>query len=234
MSDRNWLFVASGTLVATLVFLGLVLYFDNEADKVGVEFEPTMEAAEEDLEAFWSSLLGDLGYGDAYQGPTVHYFSPTEVESTSCGDTLPNQAFFCGQDRTIYIDSVMLEGMFTNSGAYAAVFVLSHEWGHAVQHSLGILQSAAFNIQLGLQADCFAGMYSRDLDERDLITDDDLREAAGALILAADPEALPWWAPSAQGDPQQRVAAFTAGYDEGWPACTRDPFLGPQVEPKSE
>lgn len=233
MSQRNWLFVASGTLVASLVFLGLVVYFDNESDKVGVEFEPTMEAAIDDLEEFWSSLLDELGYGNAYNSPDVHYFSPGESESTPCGDTVPDQAFFCGGDNTIYVDEDFLERMFTDYGAYAPIFILSHEWGHSVQNSLGILQAPSFDIQVGLQADCFAGMYSRDLDERDLITDEDLRQAIAALILRADPVALPWWAPTAQGDPQQRVTAFTAGYDEGWLTCTREPFLEPQVEPES-
>ena len=235
MSERTWLLVASGTLVATLVFLGVVLYLGNEESKVGVEFEPTMDAVEEDIDEFWGSLLSDLGYGDSYNNPDdVVYFNPSEPVTTACGPTMPNLAFFCGGDNKIYLDRALLEQLFNDSGPYAPTFILAHEWGHSVQQSLGILQMPSFTIQIALQADCFAGMYARDLDERDLIDDEELRGTITALILGGDPAIVPWWAPAAQGSPQERVSAFTAGYDEGWLACTSEPFIGPQVQRDSE
>ena len=233
MKPLTWLFIGGGVLVvAVLVFLG-VWYFTNESDKVGEEFQPTMNAAERDLDDFWDERFDELGFGEYYESPDrVEYYDPEDPQQTACGETIPNNAFYCPPDNSIWMDEVFLENQFDTVGAFAPVFILAHEWAHMLQQHLGILEAISFTIQTELQADCFAGVYTRDLDERDLITEENLKEAIVQLIQVGDPAIIPWWAPSAHGEPEERVTAYVAGYDGGWDACIEDPpFVPPMVDP---
>ena len=224
-----------GGVVAAIV-IGVVVWYivdQNEKEKVGEEFTPTMNAAEDDLSDFWDQKFEDEGYGDYYEDPSrVTYYDPNDPQQTACGETIPNNAFYCPPDNSIWLDELFLENQFDTVGAFAPVYILAHEWGHMLQQHLGILEALSFTIQTELQADCLAGVYTRDLDERDLITDENLKEAIVQLIQVGDPELVPWWAPAAHGSPEERVTAYVAGYDGGWDACMADPpFVPPVVEP---
>ncbi len=95
--------------------------------------------------------------------------------------------------------------------------ILAHEFGHHIQM---VLDSFKNDYLDELYADCFAGVYTRDADERGLLEDGDLEEALRGLIAAGDSEDTPWDSPS-HGTPEQRAKAFADGYQNGLGRCLR-------------
>ena len=83
---------------------------------------------------------------------------------------------------------------------------------HAMQSRLRLLGKARFTIQAELQADCFAGSWTRWISDKGHLQAGDLKEAQLALFKARDPEGTPWFAPGAHGNAQQRSRAFDQGY----------------------
>ena len=109
-------------------------------------------------------------------------------------------------------------------------YVLGHEYGHHIQNLMGTMgqvrtQKGADSdaVRLELQADCYAGMWTRDAEDSELITldDADITEALDSAKAVGDdriqqksgqgvdPEG---WT---HGSSEQRMAWFTKGYDEG-------------------
>ena len=207
--------VGAFALGAFAVTATLIPYDDSNAP-------PEAEWAESDIDDFWERQAASFGF-DYHDPHKVEYY--TQEYGTPCGDTIENNAFFCSADHSIYLDREFLERQYEDVGRYSPAYILAHEWGHLIQADLGILESPNFSIQVELQADCFAGAYTRDLDDRDeRFEDEDLRVATETLIQVGDPEHYPWFVPGAHGDANQRVDAFNTGYDGGFEACTAPPF----------
>jgi predicted metalloprotease len=95
--------------------------------------------------------------------------------------------------------------------------VLAHEFGHAMQARLA--DQEAPGILNELQADCFAGAWSRDTQEAGLLSEGDLDEATLAVFSARDVPGTDFTDPAAHGNGFERTRAFTDGYDEGPQAC---------------
>lgn len=172
--------------------------------------------AEKDIDGFWAREFPQLRMPYTPPRAITGY---TSAIQTGCGAAVPQNAFFCGPDDTIYYDDALMQTEFDTIGDYGPVFILAHEWGHLVQAELGITQDATFTIELELQADCFAGAYTQDAEGRHLLEQGDLDEAAEGLIQAGDPRGVPWFAPGAHGTSRQRLDAFTTGYEGGLGAC---------------
>jgi predicted metalloprotease len=188
-----------------------------------------LEWAADDIDGFWEGQSEASGFEYVDPKDVVYY---TEEEETPCGPTIPNNAFYCSPSHSIYLDLTFLEQQEAEVGRYAPIYILAHEWGHLIQDDLGILEGGNFSIQVELQADCFAGAYTKDLEERDdRFTDTDLEAAVIQLIQVADPALYPWFAPGAHGDAEQRVTSFKVGYDGGYDPCTKAPFAQPAIDP---
>ena len=222
------LMAVAGVGLTVLVVGGLIWWVTDRNDdggEVGVDFEATMDAAADDLDEYFEEVLEAEGFGNEYRSPrnVVFYTDPIE---TACGESLENNAFFCSGDNSIYMhEPFMLE--LWEVGPFSPVYVLAHEWGHLVQWDLGILGGGSLSVQVELQADCLAGNYALDLDERDYIDERNLLEAGVTLISVGDPENYPWWAPGAHGTSEQRVEAYTQGYQTDFAGCTVSPFPEP-------
>lgn len=170
-----------------------------------------------DLDSFWAATM---------RATSLPYSEPDKVEAyldpiaTTCGQTVPMNAFYCPPEHAIFYDIGLATGLLENIGDFGAVFVLAHEWGHLLQGNLGLLgASGQFNIELELQADCLAGVYAASANARGLLERGDLEEAAGALFISGDPTGTPWYDPQAHGTVEQRTAAFVSGYRSGLAAC---------------
>lgn len=175
-----------------------------------------MTLAEQDVDGFWQRTSAQLR---AQYTPPAKVEGYTSAVETGCGEAVPQNAFYCSRDHSIYFDDGLMQTLLDEIGDYGPVFVLAHEWGHLVQAELGILQGANFTIQLELQADCFGGAYTRDAESRQVLEEGDLDEAVKGLIVAGDPRGVPWFAPGAHGTAEQRLDAFAAGYEGGVGAC---------------
>jgi predicted metalloprotease len=116
------------------------------------------------LRMFRGSVQGGCGFAQAAMGP-----------------------FYCPTDRRIYLDTsffndirVRFKGCSGKACEFAEAYVVAHEVGHHVQNLLGILpkahqaQQAAgskaaanrIQVQVELQADCFAGIWANQSDQR--------------------------------------------------------------------
>ena len=104
---------------------------------------------------------------------------------------------------------------------YAVATVIAHEWGHHVQNIHGYTDAAALEMhndpdlapmitrQKELQADCFAGLFTRYAHDAGWITIRDLEEAKEAMFRAGDDH---FNSPGHHGTPEQRREYFMRGY----------------------
>jgi predicted metalloprotease len=65
-----------------------------------------------------------------------------------------------------------------------------------------------------LQADCYAGTWAKNADDEHRLEEGDLQEALGSAMAVGDFDA---GRPGHHGTPEQRKAAFTAGFESGDP-----------------
>jgi hypothetical protein len=185
----------------------------------------------------WTAIFASAG--QRYQ-PTVMVAYSRDT-SSGCGAAQAAMGpFYCPTDARIYIDPTFFDELGTRFGAqgdFAQAYVIAHEVGHHVQHLTGVLDKAQaaqqrlssaeanqVQVQVELQADCFAGggapndrnlMEPGDLEEglraAEAIGDDTLqRQSQGRVV----PESF------THGTSAQRMAALRRGLETGnWEAC---------------
>ena len=118
--------------------------------------------------------------GEPYEQPALTFF--TQAVQTGCG-TASSQVgpFYCPADRSIFIDIGFLEQLqqqFGAEGRYAQAYIMAHEAGHHLQTLFGTERQVRaaqqadpgranqLSVAMELQADCYAGVWSRLADER--------------------------------------------------------------------
>ncbi len=102
--------------------------------------------------------------------------------------------FYCPLDKKIYLDTSFFKDMqsrFGGGGDFAYAYVISHEMGHHIQDLLGILpkaqaaqqrsskaQANAISVRIELQADCLAGVWAANANQKwQLIEQGDVEKA---------------------------------------------------------
>lgn len=194
-------------------------------------------AVENSLYDFWKDELGSR-FRAAQEVATF-----TDGVATDCGQASSAVGpFYCPADETIYLDTTFFDEVLERQlggpdGGFVEPYVLAHEYGHHIQNVLGTMgrvktqqgpQSDA--VRLELQADCYAGMWTRAATTTDdatgealfaELTDQDVEQAIGAATAVGDdriqersgggvnPEQ---WT---HGSAAQRVEWFTTGYRQG-------------------
>ena len=91
-----------------------------------------------------------------------------------------------------------LSRRFGAPGEFAQAYVIAHEVGHHVQKVLGIegkvqrlresnpSQANPHSVRLELQADCYAGVWSKTTEQRKLLDPGDLQSAIGGAAAVGD------------------------------------------------
>lgn len=127
-----------------------------------------MVAGKNSLDVFWAAQLQKEKGVRYVPAGLVLYNGAT---ATACGTGSANMGpFYCPGDTTVYIDVSFydqLSRMGAHNTSLAQLYILAHEWGHHIQHQLGILRqmdrtSRGENSDLvrsELQADCLAGAW---------------------------------------------------------------------------
>ena len=182
-----------------------------------------------DVQNTWEDIFKRAG--ETYPRTTLRLFS--NQVNTGCGvASSATGPFYCPPDQHVYLDMTFFQELKTRFGAagdFAQAYVIAHEFGHHVQHSLGIdeqVKSREDGIKLELQADCFAGVWGHSAAQRKLLEPGDLEEGLGAAASVGDdriqqktqgrvdPES---WT---HGSAAQRQKWFKVGFDSGDPtAC---------------
>lgn len=183
----------------------------------GETFESDVELAKESTEAYWKQTFaaGGLTYR-----PIEDFIAYQGANGPSCGGqpAVPNNAFYCPAGHFIAYDENWMRELDERMGDGSIYVIIPHEFGHAVQAQLNT--SSQLNVELELQADCYAGgtlgalvrggaLLAEDGDENELLIN---------LAAAGDPTD-DWLRPDAHGTAEQRQAVFVRGYNEGTDVC---------------
>lgn len=137
--------------------------------------------------------------------------------------------FYCPLDHKAYIDLAFYEQLRRQLGApgdFAQAYVIAHELGHHVQNLRGALgKGEVSSVAIELQADCLAGAWARDAQQRDLLEIGDIDEALNAAAQIGDDtlqrKAQGYVQPETftHGSAAQRSGSFKKGLEGGVPAC---------------
>ncbi|WP_234855291.1 KPN_02809 family neutral zinc metallopeptidase [Paracoccus everestensis] len=170
----------------------------TEEDQQWGEFVSVVLA---DTEEVWGPLLPEQA-GIDYADPRLVLFSGV-VQSACGGASSAMGPFYCPGDQRLYLDTDFFDMMASRMGAggdFAYAYVIAHEVGHHVQNLTGTLaevnrlrgqvsESDANQISVltELQADCYAGIWARQAQDRfGTLEQGDLEEAMGAAQAVGD------------------------------------------------
>ena len=152
----------------------------------------------DDTQSTWRQLFTQNG--KTYRNAKLVLF--TGSTSTGCGNgDAASGPFYCPSDERVYIDLAFYDELATRFGAkgdFAEAYVIAHEIGHHVQKQLGYsdqvdraskserLGPTGVSVRLELQADCFAGIWARSTNQRNVLEQGDVQEALGAAAAVGD------------------------------------------------
>ena len=193
-------------------------------------------------EETWSEIFAKSG--SQYKPTTMVAYS--NYNQSGCGAAQAAMGpFYCPTDQKIYIDPNFfneLSQRFGAPGDFAMAYVVAHEVGHHVQDLQGRLDEAhnaqarasgsqgnAIQVQVELQADCYAGVWAAnardaqgsilepgDVEEgmraAEAIGDDTLQKQMQGTVV---PESF------THGSSEQRMAALRLGMKSGNPAACK-------------
>lgn len=110
--------------------------------------------------------------------------------------------FYCPGDQKIYIDLSFYDELsekYKAPGDFAMAYVLAHEVGHHVQEQLGIMTQMSkirqqvseaeykkYQVRLELQADYFAGVWAKYIQDLGYLEEGDFDEALQAAFAVGD------------------------------------------------
>jgi predicted metalloprotease len=192
----------------------------------------------------WSSLLANKGV--RYTPTELVAYS--EADRSGCGIAQSAMGpFYCPTDKRIYLDTQFFDELarrFQAPGDFAMAYVIAHEVGHHVQDVLGTLDEAhnaqarmgqaqgnAVQVQVELQADCYAGVWAanaRTPSGQPVMEQGDFEEGMRAAEAIGDDtlqkQTQGYVVPDSftHGSSAQRMAALRTGFTSGDPAaCSR-------------
>ena len=170
----------------------------TEEDREWGEFVSVVLA---DTEEVWAPVLPEQA-GIDYVDPKLVLFSGV-VQSACGGASSAMGPFYCPGDQRVYLDTDFFDMMASRMGAggdFAYAYVIAHEIGHHVQNLTGVLgetnrlrgqvderQANQISVLTELQADCYAGIWARQAQQRfGTLEAGDLEEAMGAAEAVGD------------------------------------------------
>jgi uncharacterized protein len=152
----------------------------------------------DDTQKTWAGILQTRGI--PYRHARLVLFR--DATSSGCGTAQSATGpFYCPADEKVYIDLGFydeLQRRFGAPGQFAQAYVLAHELGHHVQNLLGIERKVrnlqgqnpgagnALSVRMELQADCFAGIWAKSTQQRNLLEAGDVESALGAAAAVGD------------------------------------------------
>jgi predicted metalloprotease len=185
-----------------------------DSDGCADTIQDLVDFAQDDINGFWRTIFQENSI--PYSGPRTFKGYSSRIR-TACGRAPLYNAFYCGADHSIYYDLRLFNQVLKDDGDFAPVIILAHEWGHLVQRNLGLDADAYYTVQIELQADCYAGVYARYAQQAGTLEEGDMEEAITAFFSSGDD--LDFNDPRHHGTPDERVSAFTDGFDQGIDAC---------------
>jgi predicted metalloprotease len=208
----------------------------------GLHDAPSLRAADDKLSAFSRALLEDINgmwsrdfnrRAKPYSLAQPIFFEDGARPECGLPGVTPTGPQ-CTGTNTAYIDLSFqreLEARFGSAAEGARTYVIAHEMGHHVQRVLGLdaqvqkllaarpVSTHSVQVQLELQADCFAGVWSRSSSQRLLRepaqVDAALRQASElgtARLLAERDKTTPTSESYTYAIPRRRMYWFYQGF----------------------
>jgi uncharacterized protein len=167
--------------------------------------DPARTAAEKPLVDFVTFVFDDIQ--DTWQKTLPGYRRAKLVlfrdqTESPCGTAeTATGPFYCPGDEKVYIDLGFydeLKRRFGAPGEFAQAYVLAHEVGHHVQKLLGTEQKVRrlqqadpsevnpLSVRLELQADCYAGVWGKSTEQRNLLETGDIESGMAAAAAVGD------------------------------------------------
>jgi predicted metalloprotease len=198
-----------------------------------VEFVRAILGSTEDS---WSEIFE--ASGQRYSAPRMVVFQGA-VDSACGRASAAVGPFYCPPDRQVYLDLDFfreMEQRFHAAGDLARAYVIAHEVGHHVQNLTGVMQKVeraralgqptegadGLSVRQELQADCYAGVWAKQSQERlKWLQPGDIESALGAATAIGDDalqrQAQGYAVPDSftHGTSAQRVRWFKTGFDSG-------------------
>ncbi len=156
-----------------------------------------------------------LDRGQAYWQDHTSGYHPAKVvlfersTSSGCGRALSESGpFYCPADERIYLDLAFLRAI---DGDLSRAYVLAHELGHHVQH-LRAQTGGSIDIELG--ADCLAGAWMHDEQQRGHLEGSDFAGALQEASAVGDDRICPTCSSETwtHGSSSQRLEALAGGF----------------------
>jgi predicted metalloprotease len=133
-----------------------------------------------ETEDVWTAVL-PAQKGVTYAAPKLVLYSGST--RSGCGQAQASMGpFYCPDDKKVYLDMAFFNDMhakYGGGGDFAYAYVIAHEVGHHVQDLLGILakadeakqnanrtQTNAISVRIELMADCLAGVWAANADQK--------------------------------------------------------------------
>ncbi len=187
-----------------------------------------------ETEDTWNTIFS--ASGERYEEPRLVLFSG--ATRSACGTaSSATGPFYCPGDRKVYLDTDFFQQLarqFGAAGDFAQAYVVAHEVGHHVQNLTGILpkfnqmrqtmgegEANRMSVRVELQADCFAGIWAKQTDQKGLLSAGDIEEALNAAQQIGDDtlqkRSQGYVVPDSfnHGTSAQRMKWFKRGYDAG-------------------
>ena len=187
-------------------------------------------------EDVWATILPRQEGVDYTPATLVLYDGATR---SSCGGARAAMGpFYCPLDKKVYLDTSFFRDMqrkYGGGGDFAYAYVVAHEIGHHVQDLLGILdkvdaakervgqtQANALSVRVELQADCFAGVWAANANQKwKILQQGDVEKAIATAQAIGDDRlqtaARGYAVPDSftHGSSAQRAKWLTAGLKSG-------------------
>lgn len=171
-------------------------YQASPAEQRMADFAAVALAKTEDL---WGARFKKQGM--RYREPTLVIYSGST--STACGyGQAAMGPFYCPADEKVYLDLSFYNDMkrsLGGGGDFAQGYVIAHEVGHHIQNLLGIstavrqeqarvnkVEANRLSVKMELQADCFAGIWGRSVQEQNLLEVGDVEKAMKTVAAIGD------------------------------------------------
>jgi predicted metalloprotease len=176
-----------------------------------------------DLQDYWGKEFPQL-YNKDYEPVKGGFYAviPSSGDFPPCAQDaseISGNAFYCATKDVVAWDAEgLLPELKDKYGDFVIPVVLAHEWGHAVQ---GRSDFTARTVTKELQADCFAGAWSKHAKDDGVfkVTAADLDTALAGILDLRDSPGTSNVDPNAHGSGFDRVSAFQDGFDNGPDKC---------------
>ncbi|KMO32309.1 membrane protein [Methylobacterium variabile] len=196
---------------------------------------------------FAAAILGNTEdvWKEVLPNQTGRQYTPTTMvlytggTRSGCGQARAAMGpFYCPLDKKVYLDTSFFKEMeqkFRVKGDFAYAYVIAHEVGHHVQDVLGILpkvqkrqqqvgerEANALSVRVELMADCLAGVWAKNSNDRfNALEPGDIEEAMQAASAIGDDrlqkQSQGYVVPDSftHGSSAQRMRWFQTGYRSG-------------------